>query len=54
MVATSGVGNFGVDSPDIRNVFPIQLLPSALDFVQDICRDSRVHPPVPETYSPVL
>ena len=50
LVATKGVGNVGIDSPDIRNVLQMHFPPSALDFVQDICRSGRVHTPNPETY----
>ena len=53
-VTTGGVGNVGIDSPDIRNVFRIQFPPLVLDFLQDIGQAGRVHPPVPETYSCVI
>ena len=54
LVATRDVGNVGIDSPDIRNVLQMHFPPSALDFVQEICQASLVHPLVPETYSYVL
>ena len=54
LVATSGVGNFGFDSPDIRNVFRMQFPPSSLDFVQDIGQAGRVQPQYPENYSYVI
>ena len=35
LCATSGVGNAGIDSPDIRAVYRIDFPPSILDMVQE-------------------
>ena len=44
LCVTSGVRNFGIDSPAIRNVFRMEFPPSALDFVQEIGQARRVLP----------
>ena len=41
LCATSGVGNAGIDSPDIRSVYRIDFPPSILDFVQEKGRAGR-------------
>jgi len=51
LCATSGVGNVGIDSPNIRKVFRLEFPPSALDFVQEIGRAGRVLPPNPAIYA---
>ena len=35
LCATSGVGNVGIDSPNIRSVFRLEFPPSIMDFVQE-------------------
>jgi ATP-dependent DNA helicase RecQ len=54
LCATSGVGNVGLDSPHIRNVFRMDLPPSPLDFVQEIGRAGRVNPSDPDNFSYIL
>ena len=54
LVATSSVGNVGIDSPGMRNVFRRKLPPYPLDFVQDSSRAVRVYPLVPGTYLNIL
>ena len=41
LCATSGVGNAGIDSPDIRSVYRIDFPPSLLDLVQERGRAGR-------------
>ena len=41
LCATSGVGNAGIDSPDIRSVYRIDFPPSILDMVQERGRAGR-------------
>ena len=54
LCATSGVGNVGLDSPQIRNVLRMDLPSSPLDFVQEIGRAGRVIPPDPDNFSYIL
>lgn len=41
LCATSGVGNVGIDSPDIRGVFRLEFPPSIMDLVQEKGRAGR-------------
>ena len=41
LCATSGVGNVGIDSPDIRAVFRLEFPPSIMDFSQEKGRAGR-------------
>ena len=51
MCATSGVGNVGIDSPNIRSVFRLEMPPSLIDFVQESGRAGRVQTPDPLNFS---
>jgi superfamily II DNA helicase RecQ len=54
LCATSGVGNVGLDSTQIRSVLRMDLPPSPLDFVQEIGRAGRVISPDPDNFSYIL
>ena len=51
---TSGVGNVGLDSPHIINVFQMEFPPPPLDFVQEIGRAGRVLPQDSINYSYII
>ena len=51
LCATSGVGNVGIDSKEIRSVFRLEFPPSILDFVQEMGRAGRVQVADPGNYS---
>ena len=51
LCATSGVGNAGIDSPDIRAVYRIDFPPSVLDFVQEKGRAGRRPGALPKDFS---
>ena len=50
LCATSGVGNAGIDSPDVRSVYRIDFPPSILDFVQEKGRAGRRIGALPSDY----
>ena len=54
LCATRGVGNVGLDSPHIRNVYQMELPPPPLDFLQEIGRAGRVLPLYLINYSHML
>ena len=54
LCATSGVGNAGIDSPDIRSVYRIDFPPSILDFVQEKGRAGRRPGALPSDYSYIV
>ena len=54
LCTTSGVVNVGLDSPHIRNIFWMEFPPPPLDFVQEIGRSGRFHPPYPINHSYIL
>ena len=41
LVCTSGVGNVGIDPPDIQNVFRLEYPPSIINFIQEMGRAGR-------------
>ena len=41
LVCTSGVGNVGIDSPNIRAVYRLEFPPSLIDFIQEMGRAGR-------------
>ena len=49
LCCTGGVGNAGIDSPDIRTVYRIDVPPSILDICQEIGRAGRRPGTSPET-----
>ena len=51
LCATSGVGNVGIDSPDIRAVFRLEFPPSLMDLSQEKGRAGRRLVPDPENFS---
>ena len=51
LCATSGVGNVGLDSREIRSVYRLEFPPSVIDFVQECGRAGRVNPPDPLNFS---
>ena len=54
LCATSGVGNVGIDSPDIREVFRLEFPPSLLDIVQESGRAGRLAIPDPANFKYTL
>ena len=47
LVCTSGVGNVGIDSPNIRAVYRLKFPPSIIDFIQEMGRAGRrIGPPL--------
>ena len=54
LCATSGVGNAGIDSPDIRYFYRIDFPPSILDLVQERGRAGRRLGATSVDYSPCL
>ena len=54
LCATSGVGNVGIDSPDIRGVFRLEFPPSIMDFSQEKGRAGRRVIPDPMNFSYTL
>ena len=50
LCATSGVGNVGIDSREIRSVYRLEFPPSLLDVVQEMGRAGRVAVPNPLLY----
>ena len=53
LVCTSGVGNVGIDSPDIRAVYRLEYPPSVIDFIQEMGRAGRRigHNPLDYSYN---
>ena len=51
LCATSGVGNVGINSPDIRAVFRLEFPPSIMDFSQEKGRAGRRVIPDPSNFS---
>ena len=51
LCATSGVGNVGIDSPDIRSVFRLEFPPSLMDFSQEKGRAGRRIDADPDNFS---
>jgi hypothetical protein len=51
LVCTSGVGNVGIDSPDIRAVYRLEYPPSVIDFIQEMGRAGRRIGHNPKDYS---
>ena len=51
LCATSGVGNVGIDSSDIRSVYRLEFPPSIMDFVQEKGRAGRIAVPDPSSYA---
>ena len=51
LCATSGVGNVGIDSPDIRAVFRLEFPPSLMDLSQEKGRAGRRVVPDPANFS---
>ena len=51
LCATSGVGNVGIDSPDIRGVFRLEFPPSIMDLVQEKGRAGRRPVPDPSNFA---
>ena len=53
LVCTSGVGNVGIDSPNIRAVYRLEFPPSIIDFIQEMGRAGRRigHNPLDYSYN---
>ena len=53
LVCTSGVGNVGIDSPNIRAVYRLEFPPSIIDFLQEMGRAGRriEHNPLDYSYN---